>query len=350
MPAMLITGGRDYRLTPLDAAVITAIHRGAVSPLHADLLARVERHLGFAVPRPTVLYEGGARGADTDARLIAERCGLAHVTFEANWATDGKAAGPIRNSAMLAGRHPDRGQLTPPSFVLAFPGGAGTGDMVAKAHTAGVPVLDLGGPHGDCLAPVQRWTRDDAWLVLSGGPEAIARARAERPGVGLPVISGHHLKARGQPTIPAWCEYVGRAAHGLRGHPLFANPFPVRPVGAHKPDRVVVLLHSLWTEMSHDEALVPFEAHLRRLARSASVRGALAQLHTDGKVLVCWCDHRKPCHACVVARAALMLAAQAANRQVWGPGAGSPHAEPDAQEQADLNRLPRGGRVEGPAA
>lgn len=350
MPALLITGGRSYQLTALDAALITAIHRGPLTPLHADLLVRIARATGVDTPRATVLYEGGATGADASARGVAQRSGLPVLTFEADWYPGGgpldRSAGPRRNANMLAGRH-RTGRVEPPVFLLAFPGGRGTADMVAQAQAAGLPVLDLGGPHGDLFAPVQRWTRDDAWLVLSGGPEAIDRARAERPGVGAPVISGHHLKVHGVPTIPAWCEYVGRDAHGLRAHPLLANPFPVRPLGAHKPGRVVVLApepgRQGWVEVDEAEALVPFERHLRTLAAKHSVREYLVGLHAAGKVLVCWCDHRKPCHAGVIARAALMLAAQDANRQAWAALAGSPHAEPDAREQADLDRVPGGG-------
>ncbi len=346
MPALLITGGRGYQLTALDAALLTAIHRGPLTPLHAELLWRVEHATGVRAPMATVLYEGGATGADTSARGVAQRSGLPVLTFEADWYPGGgsldRSAGPRRNAAMLAGMH-RAGEVERPTFLLAFPGGRGTANMVAQAQEAGMTVLDLGGPQGDQFAPVQRWTRDDAWLVLSGGPEAISKTRAERPGVGLPVISGHHLKVRGVPTIPAWCEYVGRDAHGLRGHPLLANPFPIRPVGAHKPGRVVVLApepgSSGWVEVDEAEALLPFERHLRALAAKPDVRDYLVGLHAAGRVLVCWCDHRKPCHAVVIARAALMLAAQAANRQAWGRLAGSPHAEPDAREQADINRV-----------
>lgn len=317
MPVLQITGGRSYRLSPLDAALLTAIHRGPICPLYADLLARAERCMGCAIAPPTALYEGGADGADTDSRHVAQRSGLPVVTFLADWTRHGKAAGPLRNTQMLAGNH-RLGPVEPPRWLLAFPGGDGTADMVAKAHRAGLPTLDLGGAHRSEFAPLQRWTKDDAWLLRVGAPEAIAAERARRPGVGLPIASGHWLKVRGEVCLSSSCEYVGRDAHGLRGHPLFANPYPVKPVGKHAPDRVVVCIASTWEEMHIDEALQPFERHLRARARDPKVRAALAQLYAAGKVLVCWCDSRKPCHACIVARAALMIAAADANRQAWG--------------------------------
>lgn len=48
----------------------------------------------------------------------------------------GKSAGPIRNQTMLDDGKPD--------LVLAFPGGRGTADMVAKAEKHGIPVRRIG--------------------------------------------------------------------------------------------------------------------------------------------------------------------------------------------------------------
>jgi hypothetical protein len=350
MPVLQITGGRHYRLTPMDAALITAIHRGPVVPLYADLLARAARCLDCAIAPPTAMYEGGAAGADSDARHVAQRSGLPVLTFEADWTTHGKAAGPIRNGYMLDGYH-RLGPMEPPSLVLAFPGGVGTADMIAKAQRKGLPVLDLGGAHSGDFAPFQRWTKDDAWLVRLGMPEAIAEQRAKRPGVGLPIVSGHWLKVSGEVCLSSSCEYVGRTAHGLPGHPLFSNPFPVRPVGKDKPDRVVVFVGGRWTEMGIAEALGPFEQHLRHLARDVRVRAALAQLYAAGKVLVCWCDSKKPCHACIVARAALYTHAADVNRQVWARPVGSAHGQhaPAApQGEADVAHLPDRRRAPSP--
>lgn len=80
----------------------------------------------------TTLIHGAARGADTLAGEWAVAKVVPVEVYPAQWETDGKAAGPRRNARMLAeGR---------PGAVLAFPGGAGTADMVARARAAGVPV------------------------------------------------------------------------------------------------------------------------------------------------------------------------------------------------------------------
>lgn len=85
-----------------------------------------------------VVIEGGARGADTAAALWAETWndrGVLHLQFRANWREHGKSAGPRRNQMML-----DEGK---PNLVLAFPGGAGTADMVRRAQAAGIEVRSM---------------------------------------------------------------------------------------------------------------------------------------------------------------------------------------------------------------
>lgn len=108
---MLVCGGRDYE----DGQRVFA----ALNRAHAK--------------RPiTFLIEGGQRGADRWGRKWAIAYGIAYRTFDADWDRYGKAAGPIRNSLMLAEGQPDG--------VTAFPGHEGTADMVAKAKRAGLPV------------------------------------------------------------------------------------------------------------------------------------------------------------------------------------------------------------------
>ncbi len=81
-----------------------------------------------------VVIEGGAEGADTLARICAERLGLRVEEYLADWATHGRAAGPIRNQRMLDEAKPD--------LVMAFfmPGSRGTVDMVRRAIKSGIPV------------------------------------------------------------------------------------------------------------------------------------------------------------------------------------------------------------------
>ena len=83
----------------------------------------------------TTLIHGAARGADSLADDWAKAAGVSILRFPADWAKEGRAAGPMRNQRMLEQGRPD--------VVVAFPGGAGTRDMVARARKAGVPVLEV---------------------------------------------------------------------------------------------------------------------------------------------------------------------------------------------------------------
>lgn len=83
----------------------------------------------------TEIAHGGATGADG---LADDYAWLHHIPckkFPADWKKHGKAAGPIRNSLMLKEFQPD--------VVIAFPGGRGTGDMIQRAKTAGVRVIEV---------------------------------------------------------------------------------------------------------------------------------------------------------------------------------------------------------------
>lgn len=80
-----------------------------------------------------VVIDGAARGADYLAHEWALARGKTTERYFANWDAEGKAAGSIRNKRML-----DEGK---PDYVIAFPGGAGTANMVNIARKAGVPVI-----------------------------------------------------------------------------------------------------------------------------------------------------------------------------------------------------------------
>jgi hypothetical protein len=82
----------------------------------------------------TLLIHGGAKGADWMAGKWAEWRKVPVREFAADWDSHGSAAGPLRNTAMLREGAPD--------LVVAFPGGRGTADMVAKARAAEVPVIE----------------------------------------------------------------------------------------------------------------------------------------------------------------------------------------------------------------
>jgi hypothetical protein len=80
----------------------------------------------------TLIIEGGALGADRLAREWAEVSGVSVQTFEAEWKRFGRRAGPLRNKRML-----DEGR---PDGVVAFPGGAGTANMIDLANAYCVKV------------------------------------------------------------------------------------------------------------------------------------------------------------------------------------------------------------------
>ncbi len=88
----------------------------------------------------TELIEGGARGADTIAKEEATLLHMNRQHFPAQWDKYGKAAGPIRNRAMLDQQ---------PDLVLAFHGdigsSKGTRDCVNEAIKRGIPTIVEGG-------------------------------------------------------------------------------------------------------------------------------------------------------------------------------------------------------------
>ena len=109
---VLVCGGRDYQ----DRRVVF------------DTLDRLHEREGVSL-----LIEGGARGADRFAREWAQERGCPYRTFCAQWKKYGKSAGPIRNAEML--------RFGKPQLLVAFPGGAGTENMIDQANAAGVDVL-----------------------------------------------------------------------------------------------------------------------------------------------------------------------------------------------------------------
>lgn len=116
---VLVCGGRDYYNK-------TASYN-ALDQLHIRLFRDQKRGI-------TLILQGGAKGADWLARQWADDRGIACREYEADWNTHGRAAGPIRNQQML-----DEGK---PDVVVAFPGGRGTADMIARAQRAGLTVWE----------------------------------------------------------------------------------------------------------------------------------------------------------------------------------------------------------------
>lgn len=81
MTTILVTGSRDFE----DIKVV-------------DQYLTMVSQLG---PGPYTLVQGGARGADQLALQCASEKGWRVITVPARWETNGRAAGPLRNSAMV---------------------------------------------------------------------------------------------------------------------------------------------------------------------------------------------------------------------------------------------------------
>lgn len=127
---LLVCGGRNYR---------NAVHVfRTLDALHAEHAFRQ-------------MIQGGATGADALAKDWAKtKPEIVRWTCRADWAdlshpdaiirtrADGTQydarAGHRRNARMLQWK---------PDLVVAFPGGAGTADMVAQARAAGVEVMEV---------------------------------------------------------------------------------------------------------------------------------------------------------------------------------------------------------------
>lgn len=119
---IIVCGGRDYKDRDATARILTDIkeRRG----LFADFPEPVE-----------VVIHGNARGLDRMAGIIAHQLGFKVKKYPAQWDKYENAAGPIRNRQMLEEEKPDA--------VVAFPGGAGTDNMVAQAVKYGVKVIHV---------------------------------------------------------------------------------------------------------------------------------------------------------------------------------------------------------------
>lgn len=106
-----------------------------------ELIARVILLLD---PATDTLIEGEALGADTLARIEAEKRGITVDKTPANWKKFGGAAGPIRNREML-----DKGG----ELVIAFHDdlfhSKGTKDMCNQAQNRSIPVHLIDHRHAD---------------------------------------------------------------------------------------------------------------------------------------------------------------------------------------------------------
>jgi len=97
---------------------------------------RIREVLEKLDPRPEILVQGGARGADTIAAMIGYRLGMEVREYKADWEKYGPSAGQRRNIEMLVKEMPD--------LVLAFheniEKSKGTRHMIRIARDERIPV------------------------------------------------------------------------------------------------------------------------------------------------------------------------------------------------------------------
>lgn len=105
---VLVTGSRDWK----DRKTVDH-YLGLIEALH---------------PSPFMLIEGGATGADREARTSALRKNWRVKTVEADW-TRGRAAGPLRNQEMIDTYRPNI------ALCLRKNMSGGTTDCMKRLHT-----------------------------------------------------------------------------------------------------------------------------------------------------------------------------------------------------------------------
>ena len=108
---VIVCGGRDFS----DRAFVF----GALDSI--DAACRID-----------LVIHGAASGADSLAEEWAWNRGVGSWPCPVDWATHGRAAGPIRNRHMLT---------IGAELLVAFPGGKGTADMIKQAKSKGVQVF-----------------------------------------------------------------------------------------------------------------------------------------------------------------------------------------------------------------
>jgi hypothetical protein len=82
----------------------------------AQYLNRLHDNYGSTL----IVIEGGAEGADREARLWCRKHGVHCATVEATWDVNGASAGPLRNMAMAS---------LQPQLGIECTGGHGTASM-----------------------------------------------------------------------------------------------------------------------------------------------------------------------------------------------------------------------------
>jgi hypothetical protein len=104
----------------------------------------IERELR-KLPPGSIVVHGACKGADKIAEYVArDILGLKTRAYPANWASYGKAAGTLRNQAMLNEEHPDNNDVCIDKVLVFHEDpdlGRGTKDMVGRARLANPTIV-----------------------------------------------------------------------------------------------------------------------------------------------------------------------------------------------------------------
>ena len=121
MTRVLVCGGRDFNDVPLIWKTLDTL--------------RALRDIRHVIDGASDDVTGPYVGADYWAHQWACARDMGTTRFHAAWASQRRAAGPIRNARMIEEGRPD--------LVIAFPGGRGTANMAAQARAAGIEVIEV---------------------------------------------------------------------------------------------------------------------------------------------------------------------------------------------------------------
>jgi YspA, cpYpsA-related SLOG family len=113
---IIVCGGRDFR----DAPKLWAFLDGLMQ----------QKKITCVIDGASDDVTGPYVGADYWGHQWAIARNVDTVRCHADWKTEGRAAGPLRNARMLSKHSPDA--------VVATNGGRGTADMINKAKAAGL--------------------------------------------------------------------------------------------------------------------------------------------------------------------------------------------------------------------
>ncbi len=104
---------------------------------------RRSREIQQALEGASLLIVGDARGADGIARKLAGRAFIPILECKANWAEQGKAAGPVRNAKMaeFAEAFMRVGYETVECHAFPIGESPGTRGCISLMANAGIPVV-----------------------------------------------------------------------------------------------------------------------------------------------------------------------------------------------------------------